>query len=124
MTHLCPRGKPQGDLDKVTPSVDEHHANFQFFSTMQDSEAESHEHVKRKQEEMTEDDHHDETKIRCPCPICGAMVLEEEINAHLDGCLNRSAVLKLVREEDKRDVNAGPPIKFKAAPSQPRKRRR
>lgn len=124
MTHLCPRGKPQGDLDKVTLNVDEQCINFQFFPTMQDSEAGSHEHVKRKQEEMDDDDHHEETKVRCPCPICGAMVLEEDINAHLDGCLNRSAVLKLVREEGKRDVASGPPIKFRAAPSQPRKRRR
>jgi acetyl-CoA carboxylase beta subunit len=90
---------------------------------MQDSETESQEHVKRKQEEMNEDDHHEETKVRCSCPICGAMVLEEDINAHLDGCLNRSAVLKLVREEDKRDGRTGPRMKFKA-PSQPRKRRR
>jgi hypothetical protein len=89
---------------------------------MQDSETE-HDHSKRKQEEMNEDDHPEETKVRCPCPICGAMVLEEDINAHLDGCLNRSAVLQLVREEDKRDAGTGLPMKLKA-PSQPRKRRR
>jgi hypothetical protein len=70
------------------------------------------------------DDSHEETKLgRCPCPVCGAMVLEEDINAHLDGCLNRSEVLKLVREEEKQDLAFGPPIKFKAT-SQSRKRRR
>lgn len=42
-----------------------------------------------------------EMKTRCPCPICSAMILEEDINSHVDICLNRSAVLELVRESDK-----------------------
>jgi hypothetical protein len=46
--------------------------------------------------------------------------MEDDINVHLDTCLNRSTVLKLVREEEKRDVGSGPPFKFKANP----KRRR
>lgn len=44
----------------------------------------------------------EETKSRCPCPICGSMVLEEDINNHLDICLNRSCVLEIVRKEDKK----------------------
>lgn len=44
----------------------------------------------------------EETKNRCPCPICGSMIFEEDINNHLDICLNRSAVLEIVREADKK----------------------
>ena len=60
----------------------------------------------------------EETKERCPCPICGAAILEEDINNHLDVCLNRSTVLELVRESDKKPAKH--PLK---QPPKSRKRR-
>jgi hypothetical protein len=101
MTHLCPRTKPQGLLDKVSAKHAESPVNLQFFSSLQVSEGGTlfrNEIVKRKAKEVDEEENTDEMKVRCLCPICGAMVLQEEINPHLDACLSRSAVLKLVRE--------------------------
>jgi hypothetical protein len=58
---------------------------------------------KRKTDDLDgeQGDMDEESKTRCSCPICGAMILEEDINSHVDICLNRSAVLELVRESDK-----------------------
>jgi hypothetical protein len=64
----------------------------------------------------------EETKTHCTCPICGLHVLEEEINNHLDTCLNRSTVLKLVRESDKIPLPKHP-RKLRPLKSKPRKRR-
>lgn len=50
-----------------------------------------------------------EIKARCPCPICGGSFFEEDINNHLDVCLNRSTVLELVRESDKKLISKVPP---------------
>lgn len=59
-------------------------------------------HHKRKSDEMErEEDDWDAKNPRRPCPICGALFLEKDINNHLDSCLNRSAILELVRESDK-----------------------
>jgi acetyl-CoA carboxylase beta subunit len=78
---------------------------------------------KRKIEESNGDEKlEEETKTRCPCPICGSILLEEDINNHLDICLNRSAVLEMVREEDKKL-----PLKIqtsKGKPVAPKRRRR
>ena len=41
-----------------------------------------------------------DAKKKFPCPICGVMSLEEDINSHLDLCLNRSTVRELVRKEN------------------------
>ena len=92
---------------------------------MQPSEADSlfHEsHHKRKSDEVDgEQKDLEETNIRCPCPICGGLFLGEDINSHLDVCLNRSAVLELVRETDK--LPSKTTVQGKVAPSS-RKRRR
>ena len=79
---------------------------------MQPSEAENlprSPERKRKVEDIEVDEGEgfdtEETKERCPCPICGAAILEEDINNHLDVCLNRSTVLELVRESDKNPQN-------------------
>jgi endogenous inhibitor of DNA gyrase (YacG/DUF329 family) len=95
VTHLCPRGKPHGDLDK-------------FFSAMKEADIPVGSSRKRKMTEMNAEQIEAEAAAeeesknpRCPCPICGAMVLEEDINNHLDVCLNRTTVLELVRETDK-----------------------
>jgi endogenous inhibitor of DNA gyrase (YacG/DUF329 family) len=94
MTHLCPRGKQHGDLDK-------------FFTAMKEASVPANGPRKRKATEMDPEQIEAEVAAeeesknpRCPCPICGAMVLEEDINNHLDVCLNRSTVLELVREAD------------------------
>jgi endogenous inhibitor of DNA gyrase (YacG/DUF329 family) len=93
---------------------------------MQPSETDSllHEPERKRKAEEIEDEEGEpvvdteETKARCPCPICGLPVLEEDINNHLDICLNRSTVLELVRETDKKKPTK-PAIKSKPA----RKRR-
>ena len=41
-------------------------------------------------------------KTKCPCPICACLLFEEDVNSHLDICLNRSTVLEMVREGDKK----------------------
>ena len=84
---------------------------------MQPSEADSLLHEsprKRKSYEMDgESDEAEvpaaEVKARCPCPICGVSFFEEDINNHLDVCLNRSTVLELVRESDKKLIPKAPP---------------
>jgi len=43
-------------------------------------------------------------KKKCPCPICGCLLFEEDVNGHLDVCLNRSTVLEMVRETDRKVV--------------------
>ena len=92
---------------------------------MQPSEADSlfrESHHKRKSDEIDgEQNDLEETKSRCPCPICGGLFLEDDINNHLDICLNRSAVLELVRETDKLPPKTT--VQGKVAPSA-RKRRR
>jgi hypothetical protein len=92
---------------------------------MQPSDADSlfqESHHKRKSEEIAgEQNDLEETKTRCPCPICGGSFLEEDINNHLDICLNRSAVLELVRETGK--LPSKMTVQGKFAPSA-RKRRR
>jgi len=106
MTHLCPRGKPHGDLDK-------------FFSAMKEASVPAGASRKRKVTEMDPEQVEAEVAAeeesknpRCPCPICAALVLEEDINNHLDVCLNRSTVLELVRETDKKEnVKGKPPHK-------------
>ena len=100
LTHLCPRGKAHGEL-------------YKFFSNMQASDADSllrDTQKKRKADEGVEEEgfesvvpDEDEKKTKCPCPICGIHFLEEDINNHLDICLNRSTVLELVRETDKQE---------------------
>jgi hypothetical protein len=64
-----------------------------------------------------------EVKTRCPCPICGVSLFEEDINNHLDVCLNRSTVLELVRESDKKLVPKVAP-KFIANKSKSARKRR
>ena len=92
---------------------------------MQPSEADSlfkESHHKRKSDEIDKEQNNlEETKTRCPCPICGGLFLEDDINNHLDTCLNRSAVLELVREIDK--LPSKTTAERKVAPSA-RKRRR
>lgn len=98
---------------------------------MQPSEADSLVHEsprKRKMEEMDgESDGADvpaaEIKARCPCPICGGSFFEEDINNHLDVCLNRSTVLELVRESDKK-LNPKVPPKIAPVKGKPIQRRR
>lgn len=53
----------------------------------------------------------EEAKTKCPCPICGAIVLEEDINNHLDVCLNRSTVREIVREQNVNAILDAPPQK-------------
>ena len=73
---------------------------------------------KRKADGVEENEEDEETKTRCPCPICGITFAEEDINSHLDICLNRSTVLELVRQSDKLKGPKVPVPKRK-----PRKRR-
>lgn len=54
-------------------------------------------------------------KTKCPCPICGCLLFEEDINPHLDICLNRSTVLEMIRESDK-NPTAKPPTVLKPLP--------
>jgi len=122
LTHLCPRGKIYGDLDKVFPQ--DPISNMKFLQPSDIDSLFREPQKKRKVEESNGDDKlEEETKIRCPCPICGSIVLEEDINNHLDICLNRSAVLEMVREEDKKSPLKIQTSKGKLAAST-RKRRR
>jgi acetyl-CoA carboxylase beta subunit len=98
---------------------------------MQPSEADSLLHEsprKRKNEEMDAESYEAEVpaaeiKARCPCPICGVSFFEEDINNHLDVCLNRSTVLELVRESDKKLISKVPQ-KIAATKGKPGRKRR
>jgi hypothetical protein len=93
----------------------------QFFSAMKESDQTSR---KRKAEEDPGDEDavnvEEDTKTKSPCPICGGMFLEEDINNHLDICLNRSAVLELVRESDQTNVKT---VNEKGLQRNPQKRK-
>jgi hypothetical protein len=101
---------------------------------MQPSEADSLLQSPQRKRKVTETEEHEEeeadaeepfeaeeAKTRCSCPICGLHVLEEDINNHLDTCLNRSTVLELVRETDKIPLPKHP---LKSLPSKPRSGRK
>jgi hypothetical protein len=96
VTHLCPRGKFQSDLDKVSRAF---LLLIQLFSTVNPQDTDPLLRKRKAEDDDAQDE--EDIKMKCPCPICGEMFLEEAINNHLDTCLNRSAVLELVRETDK-----------------------
>jgi hypothetical protein len=83
---------------------------------MQSSDADTQYPPPRKRKHQTEDNEiakeapsipsipETSEKTKCVCPICGCLLSEEDVNSHLDICLNRSTVLEMVREEDRKPV--------------------